>query len=160
MILQQPSKQQQCIDHTLNPQKIDWLSYGREHSVYKPSQCQMTMFTINVSFFSWNWLIAMYIWSALWILVAWCFSTRASEATVLSIWLGISICLWVNFKLFLISYFHISFNQQYVSIGFSNEPYVTSGKLKSTDSCGLCREWVSEWLSLTAFLEQRTARSI
>ena len=40
--------------------------------------------------------ITMNIQSALWILMARCFSTRASVATVLSIHLCISNCLWVK----------------------------------------------------------------
>ena len=38
----------------------------------------------------------MGIWSALWILMPWCFSTRASVATLLSFHIYISHCLWVN----------------------------------------------------------------
>ena len=38
----------------------------------------------------------MDIWSALWILMAWCFSTRASVFTVLSMHPLISSCLWVK----------------------------------------------------------------
>ena len=34
--------------------------------------------------FVWNWSSAMDIWSALWILMAWCFSTRPSVTTVFS----------------------------------------------------------------------------
>ena len=36
-------------------------------------------------------------------------------------------------------------------------PYTLNG---DTLQIGPEKEWVSEWLSLTAFLEQRTARSI
>ena len=46
--------------------------------------------------FWWNWLNALYNWSVLWILMAWCFSTRASVATVLSMHSCISKCLSVN----------------------------------------------------------------
>ena len=38
-----------------------------------------------VIFFVWNWTNAMNIWSVLWILMAWCFNTRVSVATVLSV---------------------------------------------------------------------------
>ena len=44
----------------------------------------------------WNWLNAMHNWSALWILMAWCFSTKSSVATVLIMNPSISRCLWVN----------------------------------------------------------------
>ena len=44
----------------------------------------------------WNWSNTMNILSALWILMAWCFSTRASVATVLSVNPCISSCLGVN----------------------------------------------------------------
>ena len=44
----------------------------------------------------WNWSNAMDICSALWILMAWCFSTRASATTVLGMHLCLSGCLWVN----------------------------------------------------------------
>ena len=41
----------------------------------------------------------MDVWLVLWLLMAWCFSTRTSVATVLSIHPCISSCLWVNNKL-------------------------------------------------------------
>ena len=44
----------------------------------------------------WNWSNAVDIWSALWILMAWCFNTRASVTTVLSRHPSISSCWWVN----------------------------------------------------------------
>ena len=44
----------------------------------------------------WKWTNTMNILSALWILMAWCFSTRASVATVLSKHPCISSCFWVN----------------------------------------------------------------
>ena len=40
--------------------------------------------------------ITMNICSALWVLMSWCFSTRASVATVLSTHPCVSSCLWVN----------------------------------------------------------------
>ena len=46
--------------------------------------------------FIWNWSNTMNVQSALWILMAWCFSTRASVATVLIIHPCISRCLRVN----------------------------------------------------------------
>ena len=46
--------------------------------------------------FIWNWSNEMDIWSALWILMAWCFSTRASVVTMLSTHPCISSCLWVK----------------------------------------------------------------
>ena len=44
----------------------------------------------------WNWPNTMNIQSALWILMAWCFSTRASVVTVLSTHQCISQCLRFN----------------------------------------------------------------
>ena len=44
----------------------------------------------------WNWLYAMLIWSALWVLIIWCLSTRASAATVLSMYPRISRFVWVK----------------------------------------------------------------
>ena len=44
----------------------------------------------------WNWSYTMHISSALWILVAWCFSTRASVATVLTTHPCVSRCLLVK----------------------------------------------------------------
>ena len=46
----------------------------------------------------WNWSNTMNVSSALWILMAWCFSTRASVATVLTMHPCISQCLRVNEK--------------------------------------------------------------
>ena len=57
-------------------------------------------FSRIVSYYSnisvWNWFNTINIHSALWILMAWCFSTRASVATVLSMHPCLSRCLWVN----------------------------------------------------------------
>ena len=44
----------------------------------------------------WNW--SNMIYSALWLQMAWRFSTRASVATVLCMYPCISSCLWVNFS--------------------------------------------------------------
>ena len=46
--------------------------------------------------FVWNWSNTINNYSALWILMAWCFSTRASVATVLRMHPCIVSCLWVN----------------------------------------------------------------
>ena len=46
----------------------------------------------------WNWSNTMNISSALWVLMSWCFSTRASVATVLSMHPCVSSCLGVNAK--------------------------------------------------------------
>ena len=46
--------------------------------------------------FIWNWTDTMNVWSALWMLMAWCFSTRASVATVLTTHPCVSRCLWVK----------------------------------------------------------------
>ena len=46
--------------------------------------------------FIWNWSNKINVQSALWILMAWCFSTRASVATVLTMDPCISRCLRVN----------------------------------------------------------------
>ena len=43
-----------------------------------------------------NWSNTMNIYSTLWILMAWCFSTRASVITVLSAHPCVSSYLWVN----------------------------------------------------------------
>ena len=51
---------------------------------------------ISVVIFIWNWSNTMNILSALWILMAWCFITRASVATVLTTHPGISRCLRVK----------------------------------------------------------------
>ena len=40
--------------------------------------------------FVWNWSNRIHNWSALWILMAWCFHTRASIATVLSMYTQVS----------------------------------------------------------------------
>ena len=45
---------------------------------------------------AWNWSNTMNIFSALWLLMVWCFSTRASVATLLSMHPSISSCLVVN----------------------------------------------------------------
>ena len=47
-------------------------------------------------FFAWNWSNARNIWPALWVLMAWCFSTRTSVASVLSIHPCVSRFSWVN----------------------------------------------------------------
>ena len=44
----------------------------------------------------WNWSNKINISSALWILMAWCFSTRASVATLLTMHTCVSRCLGVN----------------------------------------------------------------
>ena len=44
----------------------------------------------------WNWSNTMNIFSALWLLMAWCFSTRPAVATVLITHPCVSSCLWVN----------------------------------------------------------------
>ena len=44
----------------------------------------------------WNWSNTMNILSALWLLMAWCFSTRASVATLQITHPCVSSCLWVN----------------------------------------------------------------
>ena len=46
--------------------------------------------------FIWNWTDTMNVWSALWMLMAWCCSTRASVATVLTTHPCVSRCLWVK----------------------------------------------------------------
>ena len=46
--------------------------------------------------FIWNWSNRINVQSALWILMAWCFSTRASVATMLTTHPCISRCLRVN----------------------------------------------------------------
>ena len=46
--------------------------------------------------FVWNWFNTMNVWSALWILMAWCFSTRASVTTVLTTHPCVSRCLRVK----------------------------------------------------------------
>ena len=48
--------------------------------------------------FIWNWSNTMNVESALWILMAWCFSTRASVATVLTTHPCISQCLRVKLR--------------------------------------------------------------
>ena len=50
----------------------------------------------------WNWSNAMNIQSAPRILMAWCWSTRASVATVLSGHLRVSSCSWINQSEFLL----------------------------------------------------------
>ena len=51
---------------------------------------------------AWNWSNTIDIWSALWVLMAWCFSTRASVATVLSTHTCVygltEFCEWWNDK--------------------------------------------------------------
>ena len=47
-------------------------------------------------FFVWNWSNTMNVYSALWMLMAWCFSTRASVATVLTTHPCVSRCLRVK----------------------------------------------------------------
>ena len=44
----------------------------------------------------WKWSNTLISCSALWILMAWCFSTRPSVATVLITLSSISSCVWVN----------------------------------------------------------------
>ena len=46
--------------------------------------------------FIWSWSNTMNFWSALWILMAWCFSTRASVAIVLTTHPCVSRCLRVK----------------------------------------------------------------
>ena len=46
--------------------------------------------------FVWKWFNTMNVWSPLWILMAWCFSTRASVTTVLTTHPCVSRCLRVN----------------------------------------------------------------
>ena len=47
--------------------------------------------------FIWNWSNTMNVQSALWMLMAWCFSTRASVATVLTMHPYVSRCLGVKY---------------------------------------------------------------
>ena len=56
------------------------------------SFCNTTPHNCNISV--WNWYTIMIIQSALWILMSWCFSTRASVVTVLSTHPCIYSCLW------------------------------------------------------------------
>ena len=66
-------------------------------SVYKPETTWYIfpmLFPINIS--SWNWFNTMIMFSALWLLMPWCFSTRASVTTVLGMCPCISSCLLVN----------------------------------------------------------------
>ena len=55
-----------------------------------------TVVHYDCNIFVWNWSNAVDIWSALWILMPWCWSTRASVATGLSTHLCIYRCLWVK----------------------------------------------------------------
>ena len=67
------------------------------HSVFKPETTWYIfpmLFPINIS--AWNWFNTMIMFSALWLLMAWCFSTRASVTTVLGMCPCISSCLLVN----------------------------------------------------------------
>ena len=59
----------------------------------------------NGNILVWSWSDAMYISAGLWILMAWCFSTRASVSTVLSMHPCISSCMWVNFQCIMMSVF-------------------------------------------------------
>ena len=59
----------------------------------------LILFHINSNISIWNWSNCKDIYSALWILMAWCFSTRPSVATVMSMhptYPCISSYLWVN----------------------------------------------------------------
>ena len=47
-------------------------------------------------FFLRQWSNAIHIWSALWVLMIWCFSTRASGATVLNMQPYVSRRVWVK----------------------------------------------------------------
>ena len=76
----------------ISPSPINLLTTG--DSFFKLISFLM-LFIINVIFFYEIDQIQC-IWSALWTLMAWCFSTRAAIATVLSMHPCISRCLWVN----------------------------------------------------------------
>ena len=51
-------------------------------------------YNCNISL--WNWSNTMIIESTLWILMAWCFSTRASVAKLMSMHSFVSSYLWVD----------------------------------------------------------------
>ena len=57
-----------------------WGPSGANRAQVGPMLAPWTL----LSGFAWNWPNTMNIWLALWILMAWCFSTRASVASVLS----------------------------------------------------------------------------
>ena len=61
--------------------------------------CLLVLLTINwCNIVVWNWFNTMKMLSALWVLMAWCFSTRASVTIVLTIQLFISSFLWLKPK--------------------------------------------------------------
>ena len=60
-------------------------------------------------FFAWNWLNTVNTESALWLLMAWCFNTRASVTTMLITHLCVSSCWWVKMAIHLIRFVQRSF---------------------------------------------------
>ena len=59
-----------------------WTTGSFFFSFFKIWFSKVVHYKPNISV--WNWSTAMYIWLALWILMAWCLGTRVSVATVLS----------------------------------------------------------------------------
>ena len=91
---------QQATDHwssidsnnTLDRLTLKWLGHCFFQNVISFSDVVHLMCNI----FIWNWFNTMNVYSALWILMAWCFSIRASVATVLTTHPCVSRCLRVN----------------------------------------------------------------
>ena len=84
--------------------KNDWIFFG-----FKSFCCLTLKYLIHflkcdhvfqycwlwMWFFLWSWSNTMNIWSALWVLMTWCLSTRVSVATVLRPCQCVSSYLWV-----------------------------------------------------------------
>ena len=95
-------------DQTRSVDRTEYDHYIKEIFVFWPSNNWVTLiffkiclyflvfFTINV-IFHWNRTNSIHNWSILWIVMAWCFSTRPSVGTVLSMNPHISRCLrWLR----------------------------------------------------------------
>ena len=99
----------------------------------------------------WNWSNTMNVLSALWILMAWCFSTRASEATVLTTHPCVFRCLRVNtlrlaqnISHFTDDIFQLIHFPQYKLLHFdSNFTEICSEKVQFANN----QHWVRQWLN-------------
>ena len=80
-----------CMHHwTMNKPLNNWVIFFQNIILFS---C-VVHYKYNISV--WNWSNTKIISSALWVLMVWCFSTRASVATLLNTHPCVSSCLGVN----------------------------------------------------------------
>ena len=85
---------------------LRWLNSKTNNASLKELIHFSNVFHKKCNIFVCNWSNTMNTWSALWILMAWCLSTRVSVATVLSAHQWVFSCSWVK-ACNIISIYHI-----------------------------------------------------